>query len=568
MLKWLSGKEKNDTSGHPLGNEASIEETLGSLNPGRAESNLIEIADWIGDPDPMSAVMAPEAVLRALLRVDEAAQAFLPEVWKQFLANNMLDHVGEQKLKALDTYYAAAFAANRHAMRLLIQKPAIGGKAPTDVATRLSARMMRAHVARARILHLRYRAPDLVWWDSTAAALALIGQTGALNLKQRAYPGDAVPTTPWVEHLLGLLLETSPLGNCNPRQMDLLFRILRWLEPHFMVRDSFGAQSPYLTRLDARKAPRRLSEPAPADPGNIYFGSGMAYGHLVRQRAALKSGASLPDWMAESQCTADQAIAIVDALIMHWSDRPPQRAARRESRDATVRAVNGFTQIRRMVAFSEFARSGRKVGYKSHFEMLKFERRGFADATTVSSEADESRWANSTPLETIEVLETAGDKQLMDDWQMQDVSESGVGAIAMFLKPWMVIGAFIGYRLSDEVDWRIGILRRIHRKESGHPSIGIESFPETPLCAQVGELRVPPGSTPAHELARLQGNSEAEDAIVLSQERGLVLAPAGLFAEGKHLVLSVGGHREAVRMVGQMHGNADCECIQFEVLDD
>jgi hypothetical protein len=567
MLNWLNSKTRQGAFDHPLGGDAAVDEALASLNPGRAESNLIEIAEWIGDPDMLSASMPPEAALRALTRVDEAAQAFVPEVWKQFLHNNKLDHIGEQKLKSLDGFYAASFAANRHALRLLIQKPAIGGKAATELATRLSARMLHAHGACARIMHLRYRAPDLTWWDDEAASLALVGQAGSLNLKQRAYADDPLPTTPWVEHLIGLFFETAPLGNCNPRQMDLLFRVLRWLEPHFMVRDSFSPQAPWLTRLDASAAPKRLREPDAAHPDNIYFGPGMAYGHLVRQRAIMKAENALPTWMRDSQCGLDEAMAVIDGLIMHWSERPPQRVASREARQASVRAVHGFTQIRRMIAFSEFARSGRKVGYTSHFEMFKFERMGFADATKANNPTDEERWAQASPLETIAILETAGDKQMMDEWQMQDVSETGVGAIASFLKPWMVIGAFIGYRLTDEVDWRIGILRRIHRKDSGHPSLGIESFPETPLCAQVSALTIPPGSTPAQELARTQGKLETDDAIIVSQERGTLLLPVGLFAEGRFVVLSVGGHREVVRLIAQTHVNEDCECVQYEVLE-
>ena len=572
MLKWLTGKETDENKDHPLGSDAALDSLLAELNPGRPEANLIALADELHEPEQLSGRLTATAVLRAVDRLDEGAQKYLPEVWKQFLVNNALDHLGEQKLKALDAWYSAAILANRHALRLLIQKPSIGGKNPMDTAVMLGSRAIRANVARARIMHLRYRTPDITWWTAEAELLALAGQAGSLNVTGKAYDNDTQTTSPWLEHLLMLMLDTAPLGNCNPRQMDALYRTIRWLEPHFTVREIYSAQSPFHTRLDATQRPKKVTGTLPAGNGDIYFGPGMAFGHLVKLRAQIKSDAlRQPDWIVGTQCTQDQTLSIIDALIMHWSERPPQRLSNRQTKQSDVRVINGFSQIRRMVAFSEFARSGRKVGYSSHFENLKFERRGFADPTTVadqSSDRDKERWANASPLETIEILETAGDKQMMDDWRMLDASETGIGTVANFLKPWMVIGAFVGYRLADEIEWRIGILRRIHRKDSGHPSIGIQTYPETPICASAAELRVHPDSSAREAFARANMADKQEDAIVISQTASLLMIPSRLFSPNQYLILSVSGHREPVRMLSVVHSHDDCACIQYEVLDN
>ena len=570
MLNWLSSKLKQEAkSDHPLGTDEALAEMIAELHPARAESNLHEIGEWLADPARLFEGMPAARALKTIQRLDEAAQFSVGAVWKTFLAENKLDHLGEQKLKALDLFYKAAVAANRHAAQAVIQDPAIAG-APAGAANLISvllARALRAHAAMARILHIRYRSPDAEWWKRAGELLALSTKGGALNLVQPTYPNEVPPSSPWLEHLLGLFFEIAPLGNCNPRQMDLLARVLRKLEPHFMVRDSFAQSAPFHTRLDAVGPPKKLTGGLAPDPNNVYFGPGMAFGHLVRLRSQLNPDFRLPDWIADSQCTLDAATAVLDALVMHWSERPPQRLSSRQSRMASIRATHGLAQIRRMIAFSEFARSGRKVGYRSHFEMLKFERRGFADVTTVANEDDETRWNKATPLETLEILETAGDRQMMDDWTMQDQSETGIGAISPFLKPWMVIGAYVGYRIEDEVDWRVGILRRIHRKDSGHPSLGLEIFPETPVCAQVKELKVVPGSSPLADLHKDSVMQGFEDAIVLSQSKGLLLMPKGLFAQDRYLALSVSGHREAIRMAALVHSNADCDCIRYETLE-
>ena len=570
MLNWLSSKIKTEAkSNHPIGSDEALKTLVSELHHGRPESNLIELSEWLAEPNRLSQAMPPNRVLRAIQILDEAAQIELIAVWKSFLAENKIDHIGEQKIKALDLYYKASRTSNQHAAQLVVQDPTLAGStnSAVNLVSILMARALRAHVAIARILHIRYRAPDSAWWKTTSDLLALASKAGALNQTASTYPGEALPSSPWVEHLLGLFFEIAPLGNFNPRQMDLVARVLRKLEPHFMVRDTYAQQAPFYTRLDEVSPPKKLTGSLSPDPNNVYFGPGMSYGHLIRLRSQISPDARLPDWLAESECTAEAAIAVLDALIMHWSERPPQRLARRESRTVSIRATHGLQQIRRMIAFSEFARSGRKVGYTSHFESLKFERRGFAD-TTGSAETNEQRWNDASPLETLEVLETAGDRQMMDDWTLQDESETGIGAVAPFLKPWMVIGAYVGYRIEEEIDWRIGLLRRIHRKESGHPSVGLEAYAETPVCAQVRELKTFPGASPLADLHKDSAHQVFDDAVVLSQSKGLLLIPKGLFAQGRYLALAVGGQREGIRMKTLVHGNADCDCIQYETQED
>jgi cyclic-di-GMP-binding protein len=566
VFNWFAKKIKQDKIDHPLGSDEAIDAFLDELKNGRPETNLHEISDWLGDPEALASALPPELFQNAVMRLDQAAQGYISTVWEQFLAENKIDHIGEQKLKALEVIYTAITRADRIALQSLLQRAAPGEANLGSTAGILAQRALRAHVAKARILQMRYRQPDAAWWTTVAELLAVARRAGALNLKYRCYANDDMPSSPWLETLLGFFFTVAPLGNCNPPQMDLLFRLLRWLEPHFMVSENYGRQATYFVHLERLAAPKKVIGPLPPDPNNVYFGPGLAYGHLVRLRTSLKGAETLPPWMASSQCTPELAMAIIDALIMHWSERPPTRVARRENRAAQIRSINGFQQIRRMIAFSEFARSGRKIGYTSHFEMLKHERRGFAD-TTADTEESRMRWQNASPIETLQILETSGDKQLMDEWTMLDISETGVGALAPFLKPWMIIGAYVGYRLEDEIDWRIGILRRIHRKESGHPSLGIEALPETPLCAQVRELRVPPGGSPANELAREASGQSYDDAIVVSQEKSHVLVPKDLFAADAFLALSVGGHREAVRMVSLVHSNADCDCVEYATLD-
>lgn len=567
MLKWIASKLGKETSHHPLGTDAGISEFLSNLTPGKPETTLIELAEWLDDPTRIYVSMPTERVLRAVMRLDEVGQKAQAECWHAFLAEGRVDHLGEQKLKALDTYYLAAVLAYQHCLKLLgTDAVTIPPNQLGPVTALLAQRLLTAQTGRLRIMHIRYRSADESWWRTVGNALDRARDAHVINLKQRTYPEDSAPASPWAEFLIAVFFEISPLGNFVPQQMDVLYRLLRWLEPHFMVQDSYSAQSPYFLRLDQLAAPVRVNEAQAFDPKIVYVGPGLAYGQLVKLRSIIRESSELPDWMKDSHCSQEKTLAVIDSLVMHWSERPPERRFERASRQATIRVTHGFSQIRRLVAFAEFARSGRKVGYKTHLEMLKFERFGFADHTK-ASETDEERWSAATPMETLLMLETSGDRQMMDEWSMKDISETGVGALIPFLTPWVTVGAFVGYRLTDETDWRIGIIRRIHRVKTGHPSVGIEAKAEIPRCAQVLPLQVIPGTDPWQQLNREDTGDGVQDAIVLSMSDSLMLIPPKLFNEGRVMALIVGGRRVPVRQLGIVHQNPDCDCVRYEVIE-
>lgn len=566
MLNWITGKFRNETTDnpdHPLGSDTAIRDFLAELSPGRHENNLLEIVAWLSEPERLAADLGTDARLRAVMRLDEYAHGQAEAVWRTVLFERRVDHLVEQKLRTLDNFYSARVVANLAALRVLKQKPDTGGSNAASLRGLIAQRAMSGLVGRLRVMRVRYRAPDAAWWADVTQVLLLAQEFGVINLKQRSFAEDASPTSCWIELLVALFFEIAPLGNCTPQQMDLLFRVLHWLEPHFLVQDGYSPQAQWSIRLDRAAPPARNNMAVPPDPALVFFGAGLAYGRLVSLRGSINAARELPDWLADSYCPREAALAILDALIMHWSEHPPQRRHKRTQREYRLRVASGFSNIRRVIAFSEFARSGRKIGYKSHLEMLKFERRGFADTVQVS-QSDEDKWKNATPLETLEILETAGDKQMMDDWVTQDISDNGIGATAPFLRPWMSIGVYAGYRVEGEVDWRIGILRRIHRTELGHPSVGLETFAEAPSCAQVRRIvLVRPDSNPWDEAARDGGTFE--DAIVLSMMKSLLIIPAGLFMAGAHMILMLSGQRFPIRLLDLAHRNPDCDCVRFEM---
>lgn len=564
MLNWISSKLKQEKVDHPLASEAGIREFLADLTPGKPETPLAELTDWLREPEQL-AMLSPEAVLRAIAQLDEHARELKDRIWESLLVEKRVDHLVEQQLRGLEAYYDAALVANNRALTVLAERPDAAGDNLPGLTGLFAQRAMAALLGRLRTQRIRYRAPDATWWAAAGALLQRTRSANVINLKQRTYPSDATPSSTWLEYLIAQMFEISPVGNFNAQQMDLLYRILRWLEPNFMVQDSFSSQSPFHTRLDKGVAPERTNAALPPDPMRVYFGPGLAYGQLIRLRASIVKAGSLPDWLGRTHCPTDKGLAVIEGLVMHWSERPPERQHAREAVEAALKVTHGFAQMRRMVAFSEFARSGRKVGYKTHLEMLKFERFGFADSTG-GSQIEQERWQNATPLETLQILETSGDRQMMDDWSLADVSAGGFGAVVPFLKPWIAVGTYLACRADGELNWKIGILRRIHRTKSGHPSVGVQTFgDDVPRCAQIKSLGG--GSDPWAQMTKETSGQGAQDALVVSMSAQTILLPPGTFEPGRLMVLIMGGNRAPIRLKSRIQHNDDCDCVQYELCD-
>lgn len=573
MLNWLKNKvSQENPPHHPFATAEGVRHFLSEMPKGRPETLLGEISDILGNPKAHLDGLTPDLVAAPILQIDDHYRPAVDLCWRGLLIEAQLGASSEQKLKALDTYFQSVMVATRFAMDLML--PAILSAAPAQGAPpsqlppqvgALGQRAMYGQIERLLIQRMRYRAPPPAWWSDSLALLQATRSAGVINLKQASRPNDPTTSSTWLEYLVALMAECAPLGNLSHHQLDALYRISRWLEPQFLVQERFNPQTPFVSSLHRPLAPVRLKPGMNHEEGMIYFGPGLAHQHLAKLRNLLISSERLPGWLLQSNCPFDKIIHLLETLEQHWSPTPPQRRHGREQRKEPLHVVTGFSTMRRMVALSAFARSGRRLNYTSHFELQKFSRFGFADPTEVPKTTGNPISENAPPLEIIRSMETSGDKELMDAWELQDVSPNGLGAIAPFLKPWITAGALIGYRMDSESDWRIGILRRIGRTERGNPSIGIESYPELPMAARFEIASSPsdPWSLPGNRSTQ----TVDQDAIVLSMEKDLLLLPANSFLQGRRLQLEIGQAKSLIQLARKVASGPDFDLVEFQVAE-
>lgn len=136
-----------------------------------------------------------------------------------------------------------------------------------------------------------------------------------------------------------------------------------------------------------------------------------------------------------------------------------------------------------------------------------------------------------------------------------------MGVRFLFRKPWQAIGALVGYRWQDELDWRVAVIRRLGRSH-GVPNGGLSLFPGQPYCAQI-QLMDQEDDSPWSQQPGDAGKSGLQDAILLSPEHRQLLVPPDTFRPDRRIDLVVGGKRYPVRLAGLQAQGGDYELVLF-----
>jgi len=98
--------------------------------------------------------------------------------------------------------------------------------------------------------------------------------------------------------------------------------------------------------------------------------------------------------------------ALLDVLLGHWSDKPPQRRSRRERKAATIIVTHGLNRVYRMLACGKFAKEGKQLNYVEHMRHGATVFRG-EFGSVVAGNTGTTTEQSLTPLEILKKLELA-----------------------------------------------------------------------------------------------------------------------------------------------------------------
>ena len=226
--------------------------------------------------------------------------------------------------------------------------------------------------------------------------------------------------------------------------------------------------------------------------------------------------------------------------------------------------AHGVGNARRMIAASEYAKSGGQLSYQENtpYDYRLFERVKFG---TVADRQRAIGERPQTPIEIMQKFELEGDRQVTERWALFDLSITGLGATAYAHGGWARVGMLVGFRQLGSLDWQTGVIRRLMRSAQGKLSIGVQTHHGTAWCAR---FRLG-GQAEIHNPWAGAGDDDERfhDAIlVLHAARGaeLLLAP-GIFPGPGDCMLSYDKRWHKARLGRSLEHGFDYERIEISI---
>lgn len=555
MLKWIASRLSSpDAPDHPLGDDKAIAAYLAALPTANPQETLRELNDWLDDPDNLFGRLPTGRAQCAVERLDEFAQGFAASYLQKLLAD------ARSSRQVLTGTVLRNFLAGSHGCNLRLFEMLAADPPETQdkrLLARFAMRAMHAWVEIKKLNRMSYQAAEPSWWRTAHALLERTRALDIAHLTQPVYPQQQLLSSVAKEYQVALLFESAPLTNLAACEIEATDRLVRWIEPQSRLVDSPSTLTPFCILPADGNAPARWREGGDYDPETRFFGIGQGQNQLVQLRANLGREGKLPDWLAGTGCTQEQLLGLLQLLIANWSATPPSRQHPRMQAKGRIRVVNGLDMVRRMVAASEYAKSGRNLDYDSYLKTFLNRHRDHAVVTDAAPPP-----APKTPMEMLQLLETAGDQQMMESWDIIDLSRGGLGARFSSRRPWLRIGALLAYRLDDQLEWRIGIIRRLGSSH-GQPNAGLTVFHGTPQCSQIRMAAAGPDD-PWQQRIRETSGLGWHDAVLVSAEAGLLLVPSGIFSPGRAVHISIEGRWRSAQLTRLHSRGNDYELVSYE----
>jgi hypothetical protein len=553
-LDWISkGFGKKTKSNHPLATPAGIEEVIDGLPVSNASRLIGEIGDWIAPSEKPDLDLAARAA--AYFRLDEEAQPFVNEVWFDMLASPVADPRAEQAWFALMTYTRNVMRCYYGIARDFVSAEEVGLDKKTVMLALVRA--MHAAITHKKLLRMRYRFVEQVIWTETYWLYAY-GETKSLSRTMlQVYPKVEPETSVHREFVVGMVFEIAPLGNIDPHQMESLDLIIRKFDAFFAFREKRDPDTLFYVDVAKSQWPDRLLEGQGHKATMRYFGVGVALAHIIRLLKEIMRAQEIPAWLVlPGEARIDTCVAMIRKLVVHWSKEPPTRQHTRERQEATINVLHGFAQVRRMIAGVSYLKSGKTVGYVSYQELFEMHRYGFVNEKRKPPKPEEV----TDPKELLKKIELAGDKELMQKWTLNDASESGVGATAVEHSGWLRIGALVGFRYEDKMDWSVGIVRRLSRNPQNQPLIGLQLFKGEPDVARAGSLDKKEQS--AWDVIPEAGIYGWQDAMMLQGTSTMLLGPDSYY-DGRRFKVNIGTVKKFVKLTELIESGSDFELVRY-----
>lgn len=555
MLKWmLSRKTDEKNSKHPLGTEKALEEVLAGIDDIDPVRRIREINDWLDDVENLAEQLDLVQLVRVIDRLENFIQPDVEQCWHKIWSESVKTEPGPMPVQILEIHHRFALKANSIVLKRVLADAQL--REDKRIPTRHVVRALRAWVLGKKLARMTYRDPGASVWKAALDLVIVADENQILNLPQNPFSNSKAQTTAWQEFVVGLLFEIAPLSVLSINEMEVVERLARHVEQYVQHAQEPQPDSVFFIDLQIPNAPVRYRPGTGLVEGRRrYFSLGTGSQLLLDLRANMNNDRKLPSWLESSGCNLLRTRKLLNMLAEHWSSTPPMRGRPRRRMKGEVFVTWSLEVVRRMVSASEFAHSRRTLDYEGYLKSTTARHRGYE---AISADAPPPV---RTGMETLVALESEGARQMMEKWEVIDASEQGLGARLPGRKPWHTIGALVGYRFEEEMDWHVGIIRRLGVSH-GLPNVGLSVFPGIPQCSQLRSGN-PKEDSPWANQTRETSGLGWRDAIVLDEASCLLVAPPGTFNEESRVEISIEGSFRPVFLEKLISCGTGYEVIQY-----
>ncbi|GAB2180160.1 hypothetical protein DLREEDagrD3_03830 [Denitratisoma sp. agr-D3] len=512
---------------------------------------LRTIAGHLEELVGLEATIEAEARIRATLDLDQQAAPYLAQAWDQLFPPASRGNLPDDIWLSLSNFYRLSAAAYDIALKRF---PATNGSASGKRFAELSRRAIQRRHSHEKLQRFRYRSAAPSLWTSYAALYADACRHGvqALPLRDGAAETDGTVQSALLQ---ALMFEVAPLGNLSPEQIECLDELLGRDCDLLVLRSAPDDRSPFVFGANApHRHVHGRAEPAAAGGEPLCFGPGLAYGNVLRRLASLEAGQPAP-WLAQLPGSVEEKIGLLRLLRDTWSNTPPTRRSPRQEEEGDLNVVHGFARVRRMVVATTFALAG---GPGGDYASYRAKARDLDDYLDDAAQATES--ADSEPLSPLHVLQKLeqADGTPLEQWSLANSSERGLGLVVPPQKRGLKIGALIGYRQQESLQWDIAVIRRLGRTPHSGRVAGLQLLPGQPLPVNLRYLKKEEILRPGQEAV-----ADFHDGILLSRHDRTLILEAGNHKPGQRMLLLAMGLRRTVVLEEVLESREDFCLVRY-----
>ena len=498
----LFGGGKSD---HPMADVKAARAILDAIPAGDPFKALEDLNHWLESVRTWEG-FKPEHRAQIVQLVDEAAQAHLRKLQRDYLSSPRLSKFQENRLwAAIREWYRQSALA----LAVCIDAYATGQKGWEDLKQSiplLTVRALRALAAQMKWQHIRYGPPDNSVWGFVAKIYALSENRKYAQSRVIAYAGMPGETSPEQEFLKTLMFAASSPDSLLPVEIELVERLIAHLSGSFKLTTGFQPDTVYCFDLANQEPPVRAAHLPHRAPTLRFFAAGGAVKEIEKLAQTVKSTGAVPSSVVlGGNFEPEVVLGVLDHLALNWAPKPPERKAPRHRVKSRLTVTYGFDGV--LAALDP--------GGESLFDPEKIE-----------------------------------------SWIVENVSAGGFGAsVPQIRGDWLKIGCLLGLQPEGGSNWVVGVIRRFQRESTGQGTVGIQTLARVPLPVQV-KLRGGP----------MGASLDTETAILLtpvdSAPEAQLLLRAGVLVAGQNMELERNGKVHLLLPAGATEHGEDYDFIR------